>query len=183
MDVSGQEILTKDKVSLRVNLSAVYKISDPVLAYNNVANLSDYIYRELQFATRETIGTQLLDILLSNKTEMNETIFNIVKEKLTKLGVDLYSIGVKDIILPGDMKAILNQVVETEKYAQANVIKRREETAATRSLLNTAKLMDQNPILLRLKELESLEKITEKIDKFTVFGGLENVLKEVIKIR
>ncbi len=182
MDVSGQEILTKDKVSLRINLSAVYKITDPVLAHNHVARMSEYIYQELQFATREVIGTQLLDTILANKSDVNETIFTIVKAKLSKHGIELYSIGVKDIILPGDMKSILNQVVEIEKSSQANVIKRREETAATRSLLNTAKLMEENPILLRLKELESLEKITEKIDKLTVFGGLENVLQDIVKI-
>ena len=86
------------------------------------------------------------------------------------------------IILPGDMKAILNRVVETEKAAQANVIKRREETAAARSLLNTARLMDENPTLMRLKELEVLEKVTEKVDKLTVFGGLDGVLNDTVRI-
>lgn len=90
--------------------------------------------------------------------------------------------GVKDVILPGDMKEILNQVVEAEKVAQANVIRRREETAATRSLLNTAKLMDDNPTLLRLKELEMLEKVTEKVDRLTVFGGLDGVLNDTVRI-
>jgi len=89
---------------------------------------------------------------------------------------------VKDVILPGEMKAILNQVVEAEKVAQANLIRRREETAATRSLLNTARLMDENRTLLRLKELETLEKVTEKIDKLTVFGGLEGVMKDLVRI-
>ena len=88
----------------------------------------------------------------------------------------------KDVILPGEMKEILNQVVQAEKAAQANVIKRREETAATRSLLNTAKLMEESPTLLRLKELETLEKVTEKIDKLTVFGGLEGVLSNLVKL-
>jgi regulator of protease activity HflC (stomatin/prohibitin superfamily) len=92
------------------------------------------------------------------------------------------SVGIKDIILPGDMKEILNKVVEAEKVAQANLIKRREETAATRSLLNTARLMDENPTLMRLKELETLEKVTEKVDKLTVFGGLEGVLEDVVRI-
>ena len=92
------------------------------------------------------------------------------------------SVGVKDIILPGDMKEILNRVVETEKAAQANVIKRREETAAARSLLNTARLMDENPTLMRLKELEVLEKVTEKVDKLTVFGGLDGVLNDTVRI-
>jgi regulator of protease activity HflC (stomatin/prohibitin superfamily) len=90
------------------------------------------------------------------------------------------SVGVKDVILPGEMKTILNQVVEAEKVAQANLIRRREETAATRSLLNTARLMEENPTLLRLKELETLEKVTEKVGSLTVYGGLEGVLKNMV---
>ena len=90
------------------------------------------------------------------------------------------SVGVKDVILPGEMKTILNQVVEAEKVAQANLIRRREETAATRSLLNTARLMEENPTLLRLKELETLEKVTEKVGSLTVYGGLEGVLKDMV---
>lgn len=182
MEVSGQEILTKDKVSLRVNLSAAYKITDPVKSRSTVVNVIDFLYRELQFAIREAIGTRQLDVLLANKGELDHMIFETVKDKVSEYGVHVQGVGVKDIILPGDMKDIMNQVVETEKAAQANVIKRREETSATRSLLNTARLMEDNPILLRLKELEALEKVTEKIDKLTVFGGLDGVLQEVIKI-
>jgi len=84
------------------------------------------------------------------------------------------------VILPGEMKTILNQVVEAEKVAQANLIRRREETAATRSLLNTARLMEENPTLLRLKELETLEKVTEKVGSLTVYGGLEGVLTKLV---
>ena len=80
----------------------------------------------------------------------------------------------KDVILPGEMKTILNQVVEAEKVAQANLIRRREETAATRSLLNTA-ADGGEPGLLRLKELETLEKVTERIGKTAVYDGLEGV--------
>ncbi len=182
MDISGQEILTKDKVSLRINLAANYQIIDPVKAHNGVVNIIEFIYRECQFAIREAIGTEVLDDLLANKGELDAMIFKAVANTLIDFGVKIFSVGVKDIILPGDMKDILNQVVEVEKAAQANVIKRREETAATRSLLNTAKLMAQNPLLMRLKELETMEKITEKVDKLTVFGGLDGVLKEVVKI-
>jgi hypothetical protein len=78
------------------------------------------------------------------------------------------------------MKTILNQVVEAEKVAQANLIRRREETAATRSLLNTARLMEENPTLMRLKELETLEKVTEKIGTLTVYNGLDGVLKNLV---
>ena len=98
-------------------------------------------------------------------------------------GIALESVGVKDIILPGEMRNILAQVVEAEKAAQANVIRRREETAATRSLLNTAKVMEDNPIALRMKELETLERVAERIDKISVVGGLDQVLNGLVKLR
>jgi len=183
MEVQGQEILTKDKVSLRINLAAQYQIVDPVTARAQLVNVTDYVYRELQFALRQAVGMRTLDTLLGNKDELDNVIFAEVKEKVAEFGISVRSVGVKDVILPGDMKDILNQVVQAEKVAEANVIKRREETAATRSLLNTARLMDDNPTLMRLKELEVLEKVTEKVDKLTVFGGLDGVLNDTVRIK
>lgn len=182
MEVSGQEILTRDKVSLRVNLSAQYRVADLVAARKGLADMTGYLYRALQFSARQAIGTRSLDTLLGEKGELDRVIFEGVRAQAANYGLMVESVGVKDVILPGDMKDILNQVVQAEKAAQANIIKRREETAATRSLLNTAKLMEENPVLLRLKELEALEKITEKVDKLTVFGGLEGVLRDTVKI-
>lgn len=74
-------------------------------------------------------------------------------------------------------------MVTAEKQAQANLIRRREETAATRSLLNAAKLMEGNPLLLRLKELESLEKIADKVEKIAVVGGLNALLERTVTLR
>jgi regulator of protease activity HflC (stomatin/prohibitin superfamily) len=183
MEVAGQEILTRDKVSLRVNLTALWQVLDVVKARTALTNFVDYVYKELQFALREAVGTRTLDELLGQKGALDREIADVVRSKVEEHGLAVQSVGVKDVILPGEMKTILNQVVEAEKVAQANLIKRREETAATRSLLNTARLMDENPTLLRLKELETLEKVTEKIDKLTVFGGLDGVLKDVVRIR
>ena len=81
----------------------------------------------------------------------------------------------KDVVLPGEMKTLLNRVIEAEKEAAANVILRREETAATRSLANTAKVMAENPILLRLKELESLKDIAARIQEVRVVVGAEGL--------
>ena len=183
LEVSGQEILSKDRVSLRLNLSASYLVKDPVQARTSVADYKDFLYRELQFGLRQAVGTRSLDELLANKGQLDKVIFEHAAAKVSEHGLELRSVGVKDVILPGDMKDILNQVVEAEKVAQANNIRRREETAATRSLLNTAKLMDDNPTLLRLKELETLEKVTGKIERLTVFGGLEGVLQELVTIK
>ena len=101
---------------------------------------------------------------------------------MTEFGIEVRSVGVKDVILPGDMKDILNQVVEAQKESEANLIKRREETQAMRSLHNTAKMMENNPTLLRLKELEALERVTARIDKISVYGGLEGVLNDLVKL-
>jgi len=183
MEVTGQEILTRDKVSVRVNLTASYRVSDVLLAYSQQAKPMDYLYKELQFGLRAAVGTRTLDELLENKTVIDDVVGGHIKRRVEGYGLEVESVGVKDIILPGEMKAILAKVVEAEKAAQANVIRRREETAATRSLLNTAKVMEDNPTALRLKELETLEKVTEKIDKISVFGGLDAVLKDLVRIR
>jgi regulator of protease activity HflC (stomatin/prohibitin superfamily) len=183
MEVAGQEILTRDKVSLRLNLTALWQVLDAVKVRATLTNFVEFVYKELQFALREAVGTRTLDELLGDKGALDREIADAVRAKLEAHGLAVRSVGVKDVILPGEMKTILNQVVEAEKVAQANLIKRREETAATRSLLNTARLMDENRTLLRLKELETLEKVTEKIDKLTVFGGLDGLLKDVVRIQ
>jgi regulator of protease activity HflC (stomatin/prohibitin superfamily) len=183
LEVAGQEILTKDKVTLRVNLTAGYRVSDVLTAFSKQAKPVEFLYKELQFGLRAAVGTRTLDELLENKTVIDEVVGDHIRRRVQGFGLEVESVGMKDIILPGDMKLILAKVVEAEKAAQANVIRRREETAATRSLLNTAKVMEDNPTALRLKELETLEKVTEKIDKISVFGGLEGVLKDLVKIR
>lgn len=182
LEISGQEILSKDRVSLRINLSANIKVLDPELAACSVDKVEDYVYKTLQLALREAVGTKSLDDILLDKLYVNETVKQLVSGQLDDIGISLVNVGVKDIILPGEMKAILNQVVEAQKAAEANVIKRREETSATRSLHNTAKVMENNPTLMRLKELEALEKVSDKIGNLTVYGGLEGLMNGVVKI-
>jgi regulator of protease activity HflC (stomatin/prohibitin superfamily) len=183
LEVSGQEILTRDKVSLRINLTANYQFVDALKATKSVKDPLDFLYKEMQFGLRAAVGTRTLDALLENKGAMDRDVFDHVAEKFAEIGIDVKSIGIKDIILPGDMKDLLAKVVEAEKAAQANVIRRREETNATRSLLNTAKVMEDNSVALRLKELETLEKVTEKIGNISVYGGLDSVMSELVRIK
>ncbi len=182
-EVSGQEILTKDKVALRISLIATWQYSDVLKAFEKLNKPAEHLYHELQLALREAIGERTLDALLENKQSLNKLLLDAVQSKLASFGVDVTSVGLRDIILPGEMKTILAQVVEAQKAAEANVIKRREETNATRSLLNTAKVMEENATALRLKELETLERVAERIDKISVFGGLDQVLNGLISIK
>lgn len=183
MEVSGQDILTRDKVSLRLNLAATWRYTDVLLSFEKLAKPADHLYRELQFGLRAAVGTRTLDELLENKQVIDEVVSTYVARKLDGFGIEVGSIGVKDIVLPGEMKTILAKVVEAEKAAESNVIRRREETAATRSLLNTAKVMEDNPTALRLKELETLERVAERIDRISVFGGLDQVLNGLVSIK
>ena len=183
VEVPGQEILTRDKVTVRVNISAVFDISNVGLARSTVKDVNEHLYRTLQIAVRQTLGKRTLEEVLAEKTDIDETVSADVRREMEAYGVRVGAIALKDIILPGDIRDILNQVVTAEKQAQANFIRRREETAATRSLLNTAKLMEENPLLVRLKELETLEKIAEKVDKITVVGGIDALLERTVTIR
>jgi regulator of protease activity HflC (stomatin/prohibitin superfamily) len=182
LEVSGQEILSKDKVPLRLNLTAGFRVVDPVKAKTELTDIESFIYKELQFALRGAVGTRGLDALLEDKGAIDKAVADYIRAKTAEYGIEVDSVGVKDIILPGEIKTILSKVVEAEKAAQANVIRRREETAATRSMLNTAKVMEDNPVALRLKELEVLERIAEKIEHINVNGGLDSILTELVRI-
>lgn len=181
MEIAGQEILTRDKVSLRVNILAEYQVMDPVAAKTKLKDFAEQLYRVLQLAVRQTLGKRTLEQVLDEKTDVDAQVVSEVREQMEPCGIRVFGIALKDVILPGDMREILNRVVTAEKEAQANLIRRREETAATRSLLNTAKLMEDNPVLVRLKELETLEKLTAKVDHITVSGGFEGLLENLLE--
>jgi hypothetical protein len=148
--------------------SLVPALAKAALAAGDVANT---LYRLVQFAIREAVATRTLDEILAARDTIDREVRAFVTERAGALGVEIGEIGVKDVILPGDVRDLLNKVVEAERTAKANLIRRQEETAATRSLLNTARLMEDNPLLLRLKELEALEKLVEKVGRIDLHAG------------
>lgn len=163
LEISGQELLTKDKAALRINFQATYRIVDAEKALLDNKDFEKQLYTSFQLALREFIGTLTLDELLAAKEKVAKAIFENVKVDSVNLGVEVKTAGIRDIILPGEVRDIMNKVLVAQKSAEANVIARREETAATRTLLNTAKLMEDNDMLFRLKEMEFMEKIASKI--------------------
>ncbi len=187
IEIAAQEILTKDRISVRLTLTAFERITDvEAVAAVTRGDYENHVYRIVQLAAREAVGGRTLDELLNERTKVDAEITEQARERLAGSGLDLREVKVKDVILPGEMRALLNKVVEAEKAAQANLIRRQEETAATRSLLNTARLMDDNPTLMRLKELEALEKLTEKIGRIDLHAGrgegLDALLSGLVRI-
>ena len=171
LEITAQEILTKDRVGIRVTLTAFIRIVDPEAAALAAADVPNTLYRLVQFAIREAVATRTLDDILAARDTIDTEVRAFVAARAEKLGAEVAEIGVKDVILPGDVRELLNKVVEAERVARANNIRRQEETASTRSLLNTAKLMENNPLLLRLKELEALEKLVEKVGRIDMHTG------------
>jgi regulator of protease activity HflC (stomatin/prohibitin superfamily) len=138
----------------------------------------------MQLKLRAFVGNYTLDELLDQKENIANAVFENIKDSVETLGVKVLSCGIRDVILTGEMKEIMNQVLIAQKKAQANIITRREETASTRSLLNTAKLMEENEMLFKLKEMEYVEKIAEKIGEITVAGngGVVKQLKDIFSV-
>lgn len=172
LNIVGQEILTKDKIGIRMNVACMYKIRDAVEFAATVSNLQVELYSAAQLAIREIVGNYKLDEILELKEQISKEIHAALKEREQMFCVQFLTAGIKDIILPGEIRAIMNSVLVAEKTAQANVIARREEVASTRSLLNTAKLMEENTTLYKLKELEYLERICDRIGEISVNGNM-----------
>jgi regulator of protease activity HflC (stomatin/prohibitin superfamily) len=181
IDVAGQEIMTADKVTLRLNALVTYRISDAQRAVSVVDDFRQALYREAQMVLRAVVGGRELDAFLTEKDGVVEDLEQGIRRRVSAFGLEIVTVGIRDIILPGEMKDLLNKVTEAKKAAEANLIVRREETAAMRSQLNTAKLLQDNPTLMRLRELEVVEKVAAA-GKLTVVLGDKGLTDKVINV-
>lgn len=179
LQVTGQELITADKVTLRLSVLLKYRIDDPVAAVSGTTSLHDALYAEVQLAARMAVAGVTVDQLLEQRVELARSMVASVTERVKAWGVHAARLDIKDVVLPGDMKVLLNQVIEAEKRAAAQNILRREETAATRSLANTAKLLEANPVLLRLKELELYKEVAERIPNLSVIVSPADVQRQL----
>lgn len=177
LKIEGQELMTRDKVTLRLTLTAEYAPADAPTTVHAVADVKDALYLAVQLAAREYIAGITLDELLEGRDNLTKYLEAQVLPRAETFGVRVHRVGVKDVILPGEMKTLLNKVIEAEKAAAANVILRREDAAATRNMANTAKVIAENPVLMRLKELETMRDIAEKIDEIKLVMGTDGLGK------
>jgi regulator of protease activity HflC (stomatin/prohibitin superfamily) len=181
LDIPGQEIMTADHVTLRLNAAVTMKVVDPRKSAETVDDARQTLYREAQLALRAMVGARELDALLTDKHALASELAAQLRNKAAHLGVEIVDVGVRDIILPGEMRELLNKVTEAKKAAEANLIVRREETAAMRSQANTAKLLENNPTLMRLREFEVLEKVAGHTKMQVLLGG-EGLAERVVNL-
>jgi len=187
VEITAQEMLTRDRIALRVTLTLLRRIDDPERAQAAAVDVDGWLYRLVQFAIREAVAARSLDEVLAARGALDAELRGYVRERVNEAGIEVIELGVKDVILPGEIRVLVNKVVEAERTAKANLIRRQEETAATRSLLNTARLMEENPLLLRLKELESLERLVEKVGRIDLHAGdgagLDALLTRLVRLK
>lgn len=181
LDVAGQEIMTADKVTLRLNAVITYRVADAKMAVSVTDDVRQALYREAQLALRAAVGGRELDQFLVDKDTIARELEETIRRRVLALGLEIVSAGIRDVILPGDMKDLMNKVTEARKAAEANLIVRREETAAMRSQVNTAKLLEGNPTLMRLRELEVLEKVASS-SKLNVVLGDKGLAERIVNL-
>jgi len=179
IDINGQDLITSDFVTIRINALVSYQVIDPEIAVRVSDNLHQSVYRAAQLTLRSVVGNRSLEQLLESKEWVETEAMNRLVEEGKSLGLEVLSVGVRDLILPGEMKILLNRVIEAKKQAEANLILRREETAAIRSQANTAKLLDTHPTLMKLRQLEVLEKVSQSSDLKIVLGKDDSLTERV----
>jgi regulator of protease activity HflC (stomatin/prohibitin superfamily) len=155
--IQGQDVLSADGVTLKVSLAAEFQVADPNVAINKNANFQNSLYLTLQMAVREIVGKEKIDTVIENRAGFSAKLAELTSGKAAEYGLKLISADIKDIMFPGEMKKAFSQLVKAQKEGQAALEKARGETAALRSLANAARMMDDNPNLLQLRALQSLE--------------------------
>lgn len=173
--VEGQEILTSDKIGIRVTLIAQYRVADPVAARHEVENHVSQLYQDLQLTLREAVTGQTLEQLMTARETLSSSIQAEVAPRAAKYGVELSRVGVKDIVLPGAVRSVFLQEMEAELKGRANLVAARHEVAAARARANTARMLQENPHLARMQELELLASLASKSGNVIVIPGLERL--------
>jgi regulator of protease activity HflC (stomatin/prohibitin superfamily) len=174
--VEAQEVLTADKIGVRVTLIAQFRVADPVAARHAVGDYHAQLYQDLQLTLREAITGRTLEELLNERDVLSGRIQADVAPRAAKYGIELTRVGVKDMILPGPVRALFLQEVEAEHKGRASLVAARHEVAAARARANTAKLLQENPHILRLQELETLAQLASKAGNVLVLPGLQSLL-------
>lgn len=168
--ISNQKLLTSDQITVTLNLIADYEINDVKLATHAVANYSSKLHEDVQMAARQVIAGITVDELVQSRASINTQIQEMVAPLVQEYGITLHGAAVIDVILAPKVRDLLMKEVESRRVAQAMLIGAREEVAAMRALANAAKLAQDNPALLRLRELDVARSFSQNAGNTLVMG-------------
>lgn len=152
--VSGQEVLSKDGVAVKVSLTATYRVMDARAATLNADDFRAALYTELQQALRIAVSASDIETLLQNRAELGPQMLQSSQPAAERLGLKLEQLALRDLTLPGELKKIFSQVVKARQEGLAALERARGETAALRNLANAAQMVQRNPQLFQLRLLQ-----------------------------
>lgn len=173
--VAGQGILTADRIEVRISLVAQYRVTDPILAINAVENYTEQLHQELQLALRDAIGGRTLDQVLDSRAELAAELLRLSAEAAKRYGVELSRVGIRDVVLPGEVRQVMMQEVEADRAGRADLVRARHEVAAARARANTAKVLSENPEVARLQEIEALVNLAGKSGNVVLLPNLADL--------
>jgi regulator of protease activity HflC (stomatin/prohibitin superfamily) len=128
LTIKGQEILTSDKVALRVSIIVQFRVIDPKLAIHAVEKYEDRLYSDVQLAARRSLASMTLENILTNRNQLSEDILRDVKGTAASYGVTIHRADVKDLIFPGDLQEIMNKVLAAERMSQVQLVEARTKS-------------------------------------------------------
>ena len=132
LTIKGQEILTADKVAIRVSIITQFQVTDPRAALHNVENYEDRLYSDVQLAARRSLASMNLEEILTNRNQLSEDISRDVTESAASYGVLISRADVKDLIFPGNLQEIMNRVLTAERLSQAQLVEARTKAEQNR---------------------------------------------------
>jgi len=132
LTIKGQEILTADKVAIRVSILVQFAVTDPKAAVHAVADYEDRLYSDVQLAARRSLAAMTLEDILTNRHRLSEDILREVKEAAAGYGVAIGRADVKDLVFPGNLQEIMNKVLAAERTSQAQLVEARTRAEVQR---------------------------------------------------
>jgi regulator of protease activity HflC (stomatin/prohibitin superfamily) len=156
LPVGSQEILTSDSVQLRVSCVVAFRVVDPPRALHEVESYEHELHVATQLALRTAIGEATVEDLLEQRLNLGERLMQLVSERAPALGIEVFEIDIRDVMLPGDVKAAFAEVLRATAEGRAALERARGESAALRNLANAARLLDSNPALMNLRLLQTI---------------------------
>ncbi len=122
LTIKGQEVLTSDKVAIRVSVLVQFRVVDPAAAVQKVEKFDDRLYSDVQLAARRSLASMSLEDILTNRSRLSEDILSDVSEAASGYGVAIRRADVKDLIFPGNLQEIMNRVLAAERNSQAQLV-------------------------------------------------------------
>ena len=181
LDIDPQDAITKDNVSVKVNAVVYFRVADPAKA---VVEIEDYYFATSQLAQttlRSVIGQSELDELLIERDQINRVVRDIIDEGTDQWGIEVTAVEVKDIDLPQEMKRAMARQAEAERDRRGKVIAAAGEAQAATKLAEAAKIIQDYPVAIQLRFLQTMVEIAAENNSTTVFPVPLDLFKPLIE--